>query len=142
MALRSQDDRAPGFRSVGCDRILGYDKPAGLEGVRAVALGHRLARVRAGPVCTQRGLAPGVRPVLPADDEFVTSLFAAAAAAAVVAMPFGAMHWRSLGPSIGGGRVAAVAGSNADASLYYFGAADGGVWKTTDGGATWSDVWG
>src|SRR5690242_11498724 len=52
------------------------------------------------------------------------------------------MHWRSLGPSIGGGRTTSVAGSNRDPFLDYFGAMDGGVWKTTDGGSTWTDVWG
>src|SRR5690349_13244446 len=52
------------------------------------------------------------------------------------------LHWRSIGPSIGGGRTTSVAGSNRDPFLYYFGAMDGGVWKTTDGGSTWTDVWG
>ncbi len=30
--------------------------------------------------------------------------------------------------------------SNADPNLYYFGGADGGVWKTTNGGLTWPNV--
>jgi len=64
-------------------------------------------------------------------------------AALLAALPVGGgMQWRSIGPSIGGGRVAAVAGSDRDPFLYYFGAMDGGVWKTTDGGSTWTDVWG
>ena len=59
------------------------------------------------------------------------------------ALPIGgALHWRSIGPSIGGGRTTSVAGSDRDPFLYYFGAMDGGVWKTTDGGSTWTDVWG
>jgi photosystem II stability/assembly factor-like uncharacterized protein len=28
-----------------------------------------------------------------------------------------------------------------DSNLYYFGGADGGVWKTTNGGLTWRNVW-
>ncbi|HXW51976.1 MAG TPA: hypothetical protein VEJ41_08300 [Candidatus Acidoferrales bacterium] len=50
------------------------------------------------------------------------------------------MQWRNIGPAIAGGRVAAVAGTNADPYLYYFGAAGGGVWRTTNGGVTWVDV--
>lgn len=51
-----------------------------------------------------------------------------------------ALQWRNIGPAIAGGRVAAVAGTNSDPNLYYFGAAGGGVWKTTNGGVTWEDV--
>jgi photosystem II stability/assembly factor-like uncharacterized protein len=50
------------------------------------------------------------------------------------------MHWRSIGPALSGGRVAAVAGTDADPLLYYFGAAGGGVYRTRNGGATWDDV--
>lgn len=51
------------------------------------------------------------------------------------------MTWRQIGPASAGGRVAAVAGTNDDPQLYYFGAAGGGVFKTTDGGLQWDDVW-
>lgn len=40
-----------------------------------------------------------------------------------------------------GGRVSGVAGTDLDRNLYYFGGADGGVWKTTNGGLTWQSVW-
>jgi photosystem II stability/assembly factor-like uncharacterized protein len=53
----------------------------------------------------------------------------------------GGLTWRNLGPALAGGRTAAVAGTDADPYLYYFGAAGGGVFKTTDGGLTWHDVW-
>jgi photosystem II stability/assembly factor-like uncharacterized protein len=56
--------------------------------------------------------------------------------------PLRALHWRSIGPAIAGGRVAAVAGSDMNPFLYYFGAAGGGVWRTTNGGITWDDVFG
>jgi photosystem II stability/assembly factor-like uncharacterized protein len=62
--------------------------------------------------------------------------------ALLAVLPFGDMQWRSIGPAIAGGRVAAVSGTSADPFLYYFGAMDGGVWKTSDGGSTWTDVWG
>jgi len=52
-----------------------------------------------------------------------------------------ALAWRQVGPAIAGGRVAAVAGTDSDPLLYYFGAAGGGVFKTTNGGLTWTDVW-
>jgi photosystem II stability/assembly factor-like uncharacterized protein len=51
------------------------------------------------------------------------------------------LAWRNIGPAGAGGRVAAVAGTNLDPMLYYFGAAGGGVFKTANGGLTWQDVW-
>ena len=50
------------------------------------------------------------------------------------------LTFRNLGPSVGGGRVAAVAGVPGDRNVYYVGAAAGGVWKTTDGGDSWEAV--
>ncbi len=54
--------------------------------------------------------------------------------------PFAALRFRSIGPAVSGGRLGAVAGSDRDPSLYYVGAADGGVWKSTDGGNTFAPV--
>src|SRR5439155_17857514 len=53
--------------------------------------------------------------------------------------PFGALHWRSLGPARGG-RSIAVAGSASRMNEYYMGATGGGVWKTTDAGTSWRAV--
>ena len=50
---------------------------------------------------------------------------------------FSGLRWRSVGPDRGG-RSIAVAGSAARPLEYYFGATGGGLWKTTDGGTTWS----
>ncbi len=50
-----------------------------------------------------------------------------------------ALEWRFVGP-FRGGRVLAVAGHPDDPLLYYFGAAHGGVWKTTDAGRHWRNV--
>jgi photosystem II stability/assembly factor-like uncharacterized protein len=61
------------------------------------------------------------------------------AGAAYDAAFFSALKWRSVGPARGG-RSIAVAG-HADRPLeYYFGATGGGLWKTVNGGTTWSAV--
>ena len=48
-------------------------------------------------------------------------------------------RFRFIGPTVGN-RVAAVAGVSGDPNVYYAGAASGGVWKTTDGGARWLPI--
>src|SRR3981081_3702054 len=50
-----------------------------------------------------------------------------------------ALSFRFLGPVVGN-RVASIAGVPGDPSIYYAGAASGGVWKTTDGGISWLPV--
>lgn len=49
------------------------------------------------------------------------------------------MHYRLIGP-FRGGRVTAVAGVPSQPNTYYFGSTGGGVWKTTDAGASWHNV--
>ena len=49
------------------------------------------------------------------------------------------MEWRSIGPDRGG-RSIAVAGHAGRPFEYYFGATGGGLFKTTDGGSTWTAV--
>lgn len=49
------------------------------------------------------------------------------------------LHFRFMGPAVGN-RIAAVAGVPGDNSTYYVGAASGGVWKSTDGGARWVPI--
>jgi len=46
------------------------------------------------------------------------------------------LHWRLVGPFRGGWATMA-AGVPGEPNTYYFGAADGGVWKTTNAGRTW-----
>lgn len=50
-----------------------------------------------------------------------------------------ALHWRSVGPYIGG-RVVAVDGVSSNADMFYMGAADGGVWKSTNYGVSWKNI--
>ncbi len=52
---------------------------------------------------------------------------------------FGDMDWRLIGP-FRAGRSVAVAGVPGDGTTFYFGAVDGGVWKTTNAGTTWKPV--
>ncbi len=52
---------------------------------------------------------------------------------------YDALEWINVGPPRGG-RSQAVAGSVARPFEYYFGAAGGGLWKTTDGGNNWTPV--
>ena len=49
------------------------------------------------------------------------------------------MRWRMLGP-FRGGRVAAASGVRGRPNEFYFGAVNGGVWKTTDGGRVWAPI--
>jgi len=48
------------------------------------------------------------------------------------------LHWRFIGPE--GNRFSAVAGLPDDPSVYYAGAASGGIYKTTDGGVHWQPI--
>jgi len=52
---------------------------------------------------------------------------------------FGALRWRQVGP-FRGGRVLAVTGVPGEPGVFYFGAAAGGIWKTTDAGANWTPI--
>ena len=49
------------------------------------------------------------------------------------------LTFRFMGPAVGN-RIAAAAGVVGDLNTYYAGAAAGGVWKSTDKGATWAPV--
>ena len=62
-----------------------------------------------------------------------------AAAAQIDPSLFSAMKWRNIGP-FRGGRALAVTGVPGEPNIFYFGAAAGGVWKTTDFGATWKPI--
>ncbi len=48
------------------------------------------------------------------------------------------LHWRNIGPE--GNRFSAAAGIPGDPYTYYVGAASGGIYKTTDGGVNWVEV--
>ena len=50
-----------------------------------------------------------------------------------------ALKYRSIGPAAGG-RVSRVPASRAIPRIYYAATASGGVWKSSDGGATWKPI--
>ncbi|MBV9972374.1 MAG: hypothetical protein JO135_03480, partial [Candidatus Eremiobacteraeota bacterium] len=49
------------------------------------------------------------------------------------------LEWRSIGPYIGG-RVVAVAGVPTKPNLFYMGGVEGGIWKSNDYGAHWTNI--
>ena len=53
-----------------------------------------------------------------------------------VAEQFKSLHFRSIGPATMSGRIADFAVYEANPAIYYVGTAHGGVWKTTNNGAT------
>ena len=69
-----------------------------------------------------------------------SSAAAKAPPAAGQVKPLEGMKYRLVGP-FRGGRATGVAGVPGDPDTFYFGAASGGLWKTTDGGLTWKPLW-
>ena len=81
------------------------------------------------------------------------ALFVLLAAASVAATParaqspaaisaaLGDIEWRHIGPVNMGGRVSAIIGVPGDPRTFWVGAANGGVWKTTNGGVTFEHQW-
>ena len=57
-----------------------------------------------------------------------------------IAGPMDALAWRNVGPAVAGGRLAAIAGTDANPALVYIGSAGGGVWKSTNGMSSWKPV--
>ena len=53
---------------------------------------------------------------------------------------FGSMEAREIGPAVMSGRITTLNAYNDDPRLVYIGAASGGVWKSTNGGTTFKDV--
>jgi photosystem II stability/assembly factor-like uncharacterized protein len=49
------------------------------------------------------------------------------------------LKWRLIGP-FRGGRAVAVAGVPGSPATFYFGAVNGGIWKTTDAGVVWTPI--
>src|ERR1700679_2860094 len=49
------------------------------------------------------------------------------------------LAFRFMGPAVGN-RIASAAGVPSDPTVYYAGAASGGVWKSTDSGRTWAPI--
>ncbi len=52
---------------------------------------------------------------------------------------FGALEYRLIGPAVGG-RITAVSGVPGDPHVFYASAAQGGLWKSIDGGRDWDPI--
>ena len=52
---------------------------------------------------------------------------------------YSGLQWRSIGP-FRGGRAVAASGVPGGGSTFYFGAVDGGIWKTSDAGSVWTPI--
>jgi hypothetical protein len=50
-----------------------------------------------------------------------------------------ALQWRNIGP-FNGGRGTSVVGHPTDRNVFWFGHSSGGLWKTEDAGAYWTEV--
>ena len=93
-------------------------------------------------------MCDSVPPPIPSRMPHLRSVLLALSALAADAAGLGAqdlvsllppVEWRSIGPDRGG-RSIAVAGHAHRPFEYYFGATGGGLFKTTDGGSTWTPV--
>ena len=69
---------------------------------------------------------------------FLVTLTASAATVPATQLT-NALHWRSVGPYLGG-RVTSLAGVPAEPSLFYMATAGGGVWETKDYGHNWKNI--
>jgi len=80
--------------------------------------------------------------VLPLLSVLVATFLLPAMAAVAEAVPpelVNGLKWRLIGP-FRGGRAVAVAGVPGDSTTFYFGAVNGGIWKTTDAGMVWRPI--
>ncbi len=62
-------------------------------------------------------------------------------AQALPAPPAAAPQWVSAGPTNIGGRCTSLACHPTNPDIVWIGSAGGGVWKSTDGGASWTALW-
>ena len=69
---------------------------------------------------------------------FAVSVIPLAAQVPPAASSYGALEWRTIGPE--GNRFSSAAGIPGEPYTYYVGAASGGVYKTTDGGVNWDEM--
>lgn len=71
---------------------------------------------------------------------FLAASFCYSGAGTADVAPYAHLKFREVGPALSGGRVPAVAGTDADPFLYLIGGSGGGVFRTDDGGTSWDAV--
>ena len=54
--------------------------------------------------------------------------------------PYGALHFRDIGPGVTSGRIQDIQIDPKDPAVLYAAAASGGLWKSTNKGMTWKDI--
>jgi photosystem II stability/assembly factor-like uncharacterized protein len=57
-------------------------------------------------------------------------------------LPFDDLHFREIGPAAIGGRMHDIQIDPKNPAVLYVGAASGGIWKSTNNGVTWKDIFG
>jgi len=98
----------------------------------AVLILSLVATAASGQRASERGASAMQMNPAPYDSSLYTSPSA-------TANKFKALRWRLVGP-FRGGRSVAVAGDPTRPLVAYFGAVNGGVWRTTNGGQTWRNI--
>jgi photosystem II stability/assembly factor-like uncharacterized protein len=101
---------------------------------RLVLSAFLLLMTIAGPDPLRQGYGGPAKPSAPAERPASTD-----AQSGNPSDPFQELQWRSLGP-YRGGRTQAAAGVPDQPNVFYIGAVNGGVWKTTDYGRTWNPI--
>ena len=76
----------------------------------------------------------------PAAAALLVAVRSLAAQSTPTATQFDKLHFRSIGPAIMSGRIADLAVYEKNTSIWYVGAAHGGVWKTTSNGAVLTPI--
>ena len=95
------------------------------------AFSRRDFLLRAGQLGALTAMGPGILQGL--------ERYTAAVGVQQTAALYPGLHWRMLGP-FRGGRVAAATGVPGRPNEFYFGAVNGGVWKSIDAGRVWTPV--
>ena len=88
------------------------------------------------PSLAQRARPTAAAPTTAANPAYDPTLYSSPTA---TARDFKSLRWRLVGP-FRGGRVDAVVGDRKKPFLFYMGSVNGGVWRTTNGGATWENL--
>jgi photosystem II stability/assembly factor-like uncharacterized protein len=104
---------------------------------RLAILATLAAPLLAAPAAAQRTRpAPARVAAPPANPAYDPALFSSPSATDA---SLKSLRWRLVGP-FRGGRVDAVVGHPTKPFLFYMGSVNGGVWRTTNGGATWENL--